>query len=208
MPVPAASRPLAGVVLAGGLSRRMGGGDKPLLVVRGKTLMQRTIERLAPQVGSLLLNANGDPARFAGYGHETRADVLDGHGGPLVGILTALDWAAERGAHWLLTAAADTPLLPADLGERLTAARAAQGARLALATSGGRSHPVFALWPTDLREELRHAVVVEGLRKLGAFAERFAVARVDWPVQPVDPFFNVNTPEDLARLEDILAGVE
>lgn len=210
MPVPAASGPIAGVILAGGLSRRMGGGDKPLLSVHGKTLLERTIERLAPQVGALLLNANGDPARFAGCGHDIdiRADVLDGYGGPLVGILTALDWAAEQGAAWLLTAAADTPLLPADLAQRLTAARAAERARLALATSGGRSHPVFALWPVDVREELRHAVVGEGLRKLGAFADRFAVAHVDWPTRPVDPFFNVNTPEDLARLEDILAGTE
>lgn len=199
---------VAGAVLAGGLSRRMGGGDKPLLAVRGRTLLDRTIARLAPQVGRLLLNANGDPARFAACGLEVRADVLDGHCGPLAGILTGLDWAAEHGAEWLLTAAADTPLLPADLYERLEAARAAQDAVVAMAVSGGRSHPVFALWPVDLRDDLRRALVEEGLRKLGAFAERYPLARAEWPILPCDPFFNVNTPEDVATLEDVLAKVE
>jgi molybdopterin-guanine dinucleotide biosynthesis protein A len=199
---------IAGMVLAGGLSRRMGGGDKPLLAVGGHTLLDRTIARLAPQVDCLLLNANGDPARFAVYGLEVRADVLDGYCGPLAGILTGMDWAAERNAQWLLTAAADTPLLPADLRERLEAARTAANAQIAMAVSGGRSHPVFALWPVALRDDLRRAMVEEGLRKLGAFADRYPLVRVEWPVLPFDPFFNVNTPEDMAALEDILAARE
>lgn len=199
---------VAGAVLAGGLSRRMGGGDKPLLAIGGRTLLDRTITRLAPQVGRLLLNANGDPARFAAHGLEVRADVLDGHCGPLAGILTGLDWAAEHGAGWLLTAAADTPLLPADLYERLEAARAAQDAVVAMAVSGGRNHPVFALWPVALRDDLRRALVDEGLRKLGAFADRYPLVRVEWPILPFDPFFNVNTPEDVVALEAILATAE
>lgn len=196
------------MVLAGGQARRMGGGDKPLLAVGGRTLLDRTIARLAPQVDRLLLNANGDPARFAAFGLEVRADVLDGYCGPLAGILTGMDWAAQRGAHWLLTAAADTPLLPGDLRVRLENARIAADAQIAMAVSGGRSHPVFALWPVALRDDLRRAMVEEGLRKLGAFAERYPLVRVEWPTLPCDPFFNVNTPEDVATLEGILATRE
>lgn len=196
---------IAGAILAGGLSRRMGGGDKALREVGGVPLLTRTIARMAPQVGPLLLNANGDPARFAAFGLEVRADVLGDHAGPLAGILTALEWTAEQGAEWLLTAAADTPLLPSDLGARLAAERLALGARLAVAASGGRMHPVCALWPVDIRFELRHAVTEEELRRLTTFVERFSLARVEWPVEPFDPFLNVNTPGDLDRLGAILA---
>lgn len=197
---------IAGVILAGGLSRRMGGGDKPLVEVLGKTLLERTIERLAPQVGPLLLNANGEPSRFARFGLPVRADVLDGYGGPLVGILTALEWAAEQGAHWLLTAAADTPLFPADLAERLRAAIAAEGAVLGMAASGSHTHPVFGLWPVWLAAELRRAVTEHDVRKVEAFTDHFKVARVEWPLLPHDPFFNVNAPEDVVRLGMILNG--
>lgn len=197
---------IAGVILAGGLSRRMGGGDKPLVTVHGRTLLERTIERLAPQVGPLLLNANGDPARFARFGLPVRADVLEGYGGPLVGILTGLEWAAHQGAQWLLTAAADTPLFPLDLGQRLRAAVAAEGADMGMALSGGHSHPVFALWPVTLAADLRRAVAEHDVRKAHAFTDRFKVARVEWPQVPHDPFFNVNAPEDVVRLGMILDG--
>lgn len=197
---------VAGLILAGGLSRRMGGGDKPLLSVAGRTLLERTVERLRPQVGPLLLNANGDPARFAAFGLEVAADVVDGYGGPLVGVLTGLDWARARGARWVVSAASDTPLFPADLVARLTAAAEAEGADMAMATSGGRNHPVFALWPVALADELRRAVVDDGVRKIEAFTDRFRVARVEWPDRPFDPFFNVNTPEDVVRLAMILDG--
>lgn len=205
--MPMATETTAGVILAGGLARRMGGGDKPLLSVDGRTLLERVVERLAPQVGPLLLNANGDPARFAGFGLPVRADVLDGYGGPLVGILTALEWAADQGARWLLSAAADTPLFPLDLGQRLHAAVAAAGADMGMAVSDGRSHPVFALWPVRLAPALRHAVTRLDMRKVAAFTDQFNVARVEWPHLPHDPFFNVNTPEDVARLGMMLDGI-
>lgn len=195
----------AGLILAGGLSRRMGGGDKPLVAIEGKTLLERTIERLAPQVGPLLLNANGDPARFAAFGLEVAADVVDGYGGPLVGVLTGLEWARAKGADWVVSAAADTPLFPADLASRLVAA-AADKADIAMAQSQGRAHPVFALWPVALADDLRRAVVDEGVRKIEAFTDRYRVAKVEWPHHPYDPFFNVNTPEDVVRLAMILDG--
>lgn len=193
---------IAGVILAGGLSRRMGGGDKPLVAVDGKTLLERTIERLAPQVGAVLLNANGDPARFAAFGLEVAADVVEGYGGPLVGVLTALEWARGRGATHVVSAAADTPLFPEDLVARL----AVEDCDIAMAHSGGRSHPVFALWPVALADDLRRAVVDEGVRKIEAFTDRYRVAKVEWPDRPFDPFFNVNTPEDVVRLAMILDG--
>lgn len=202
----AAPAAIAGVILAGGLSRRMGGGDKPLTSVLGKTLLERTIERMRPQVGPLLLNANGDPARFANFGLPIAADVVDGYGGPLVGILTAMEWARVQGAGWLLSAAADTPLFPMDFGAKLAAAIAAEGADMALATSDGHTHPVFALWPVSMAGALREAITQQDLRKVGAFVARYRAARVDWPVGPYDPFFNVNTPEDVAQLSAILQG--
>ncbi|MBC7906611.1 MAG: molybdenum cofactor guanylyltransferase MobA [Rhodospirillaceae bacterium] len=197
---------ISGVILAGGLARRMGGGDKPLITVDGQTLLERTMERLAPQVGKLLLNANGDPARFAAYGLDIRADVIDGYGGPLVGILTALEWAKDLGVEWVASAAADTPLFPADLVACLLAAVKAEGADMAMAVSGGHSHPVFALWPVRLTAELRRAVVEHDIRKIEAFTDHFKVARVEWAQTPYDPFFNVNAPEDVVRLEMILTG--
>lgn len=205
--MPRTTETVAGVILAGGLARRMGGGDKALLSVHGRTLLEHIVERLAPQVGPLLLNANGDPARFAGFGLPVRADVLEGHGGPLVGILTGLEWAADQGARWLLSAAADTPLFPLDLGRRLHAAVAAEGADMAMAMSGGYNHQIFALWPVRLAPELRHAVTRQDMRKVAAFTSQIKVARVEWPHLPHDPFFNVNTPEDVARLGLILDGI-
>lgn len=197
---------IAGVILAGGLSRRMGGGDKPLIQVGGESLLERVIARLSPQTGAPLLNANGDPLRFRPYGLPVRADVIDGHGGPLVGVLTGLTWAREQGAEWIVTAAADTPLFPTDLVRRLRSARQAGNTDVALAVSDGCDHPVFALWPVRLAEDLRHALVDLDLRKVGAFMDRYRVARVVWPHHPVDPFFNVNSPEDVTRLERMLTS--
>lgn len=206
--VPPPSSNIAGLILAGGLSRRMGGGDKPLISVGGQSLLERVIERLAPQVGPLVLNANGDPTRFADTTLPVVPDVLDGYGGPLVGVLTGLEWLRDHtiGVEWMVSCAADTPLFPADLVERLFRAVTERGADIAVAKTGDQTHPVFALWPLRLAGELRRAVVDEDMRKIDAWTERYKVVHVEWPTRPHDPFFNVNTPEDVVRLGMILDG--
>ncbi len=200
------ARPL-GVILAGGLSRRMGGGDKPLLRLAGETILNRVIARLAPQCDGSILNANGDPARFADSGLPVVADGLPDRPGPLAGILAALDWTAANRLDiaFVVSVAADTPFVPPDLVIRLEAARAAAGATMACAASGGRTHPVDALWPVALRHQLRRYLVEEGLRKVGLFVARQDAALADWPAAPVDPFLNVNEPADLAEAEALLA---
>ena len=199
--------PTLGVLLAGGLARRMGGGDKPLRRLAGRTILERVVERLAPQCDGLIVNANGDPARFADLGLPVVADDVPGFAGPLAGILAALDWSAAHrpGLQWVASAAADSPFLPRDLVARLHAARATAGVPLACAESGGQAHPVNALWPVVLREDLRRALVDEGLRKIDRWTARHGVALATWPTKPVDPFFNANTPEDLAEAERLLA---
>ena len=192
-----------GVVLAGGRAQRMGGGDKPLREIGGHTILARVIGRLESQCECLLLSANGDPLRFAPFGLPVIADGVKQHPGPLAGILAGLDWAATHrpNAQWIVSAPGDCPFLPRDLVARLRQAVSAQGAELAVAASQGRSHPVIGLWKVGLRDALREAVVVEGLRKVRDWTGRYRVATVAWPAEPVDPFFNVNTVEDLAEAE-------
>jgi molybdopterin-guanine dinucleotide biosynthesis protein A len=189
------------VILAGGLARRMGGGDKPMRTIAGRTILDRVIARLAPQCDGLILNANGDPARFAGFGLPVIADSVADFPGPLAGILAALDWTAANrpDAGWILSAAADCPFLPRDLVARLQQARIAEGAELAVAASGGQSHPVIGLWSVRLREDLRHALVVEDIRKIDRWTARYRLATVAWPTEPLDPFFNANTMDDIAE---------
>lgn len=200
---------VAGLILAGGLSRRMGDGDKTLIEVEGKTLLARIIERLHPQVGPLMLNANGDVSRFGPLDVPVLPDVIDGFGGPLVGVLTGLEWAARFApqCRYMISVPSDAPLLPNDLVARLMAERAEHNAELAVAFSAGRVHPVFGLWPIACAKALRSALVDENLRKVDAFMGRYEVARAEWSDDPVDPFFNVNVPEDVARLREVLAGV-
>ena len=199
--------PTLGVLLAGGLARRMGGGDKPMRTIGGRTILARAIERLAPQCAGLILNANGDPHRFAFTGLIVVPDTVPGFAGPLAGILAALDWAAENrpGTEWVVSAAADSPFLPRDFVSRLHAAREAAGTRLACAESGGQPHPVNALWAVGLRDSLRHALVVEDERKIDRWTARHGIALAGWPNVPVDPFFNANTAEDLAEAERLIA---
>lgn len=191
---------VVGVLLAGGRSRRMGGGDKCLAALGGETLLSRAVARARPQVGPLLLNANGDPARFSGYGLPVAADVVEGFHGPLAGVLTGMDWAAEHApaARWIATFATDAPFFPLDLVDRLLAAVEGAAADLACARSAGRTHPVFGLWPVALAGDLRSALVDEGLRKIDAWTARHRLAEVSFPSGPSDPFFNLNSPEDLA----------
>ena len=197
--------PTVGVLLAGGLARRMGGGDKTLRRIAGKPLLVHVIDRLSSQCEALMLNANGEPERFFEFGLPVVADSVEGFAGPLAGVLAGLDWAHHhhKGVPWLLSIATDTPFLPRNLVESLHAARHAAGARLACAASGGRTHPVIGLWPVDIREELRTALVEEGMRKIDAFTARHGCAVAEWPNEPYDPFFNANAPEDLAEAANI-----
>ncbi len=194
---------IPGVLLAGGLARRMGGGDKPMRMIGGRTILARVIARLEPQCDGLILNANGDPARFEAFGLPVIADGVADYPGPLAGLLAALDWMAANRPQvkWILSAAGDCPFLPRDLVARLDQARAAENAELAVAASGEWTHPVIGLWSVRLRNELRRALVDEGLRKIDRWTARYKLATVTWPTTPVDPFFNANTAEDIAEAE-------
>ena len=196
-----------GVVLAGGLARRMGGGDKPLREIGGRTILARVIARLEPQCECLVINANSDPRPFASFGLPVIADGVQDYPGPLAGILAALDWAAANrpDAAWILSAPGDCPFLPRDLVARLSRTLIADNAELAIAASQGQSHPVIGLWNVALRDALRRALVVEGLRKVGQWTARYRLATVTWPAEPLDPFFNANTVDDLAEGERLAA---
>ena len=192
------TKPL-GVILAGGLATRMGGGDKGLLPLGGSTILDHVIARLGPQVAGLALNANGDPARFARLGLPVVADSIAGFAGPLSGVLAGLDWAANQGAEHIVTAAADTPFFPADLVAHLTEAGGATG--LALARTPNGRHPTFGLWPVALRDDLR-AALNDGLRKVVLWTDQHGAGTAHFPDD--NAFFNVNTPDDLAKAEAML----
>jgi molybdenum cofactor guanylyltransferase len=200
------TKPL-GLVLAGGLARRMGGGDKARIRIGSTTILERVLARMKPQCAGLILNANGDPARFADSRLTVVPDSVPDFAGPLAGILAGLDWAAAYRPEIADVASVpgDCPFLPNDLVERLSAARGAAGTPLACARSGDWRHPVVGLWRVELREDLRHALVVEDLHKIEIWTGRHGIAVADWPVAPIDPFFNVNTPEDAAAAERMAA---
>lgn len=191
-----------GIILAGGAARRMGGGDKPLRALGDGTLLSHVIGRIAPQVAGLALSANGDPARFARFGLAVLADADADRPGPLAGILAGMDWAAAAGAEAVVSVAGDTPFLPPDLVPRLLLAG---GGGPALAATAGGRHPTFALWPVRLRDDLR-AALERGERRVAAFADRHGAETALFPDRPFDPFFNVNTPDDLARARAMLGG--
>ena len=194
-----------GVILAGGLASRMGGGDKGLLPLGGATILGHVIDRLSPQVAGLALNANGDPGRFALFGLPVLPDSIGGYAGPLAGVLAGLDWAAEQGADHIVTAAADTPFFPADLVPQLVLAAETQGKPIALARTENGRHPTFGLWPVALADDLREALN-DGVRKVVQWTDRHGTAMADFPSDRFDPFFNVNTPEDLLQAEAHLEG--
>ena len=210
---------VVGVLLAGGQSRRMfadglGQGDKGLLEIAGKPMLAHVIERIAPQVGRMVINANGDPARFSAFGLPFVADTVGGHVGPLAGVLAGMRWAREHGpaAEFILTASTDAPFVPADLVARLAAALQGPGggARIALARSDGHLHPVIGLWPVQLADDLEGALH-DGVRKVLAWTDRHGTLGVDFaPVaigkESVDPFFNANTPDELAEARRLLAS--
>ena len=181
----------------------MGGGDKPRTSIGGVTILARVIERMKPQCTRMILNANGDAGRFADTGLPVIADDVPDFAGPLAGILAGLDWAAMHTPEvaYVASVPGDCPFLPHDLVARLHQARAASGEPLACARSGEWRHPVVGLWPVALRADLRHALTKEDLRKIELWTARHGAALADWPAEPVDPFFNVNTPEDAAAAE-------
>ncbi|MEM1343240.1 MAG: molybdenum cofactor guanylyltransferase MobA [Pseudomonadota bacterium] len=194
---------LAGVILAGGLARRMGGGDKTLLTVHGRPLLAHVIERLAPQVACLALNANGDPGRFAHFGLPVIADTFTGYAGPLAGVLTGLRWAETQGCTHIISAAGDTPFFPHDLAARLVTAAQERTLPLACAATteaerGLSEHPTFGLWPVALADDLEQSLA-GGLRKVILWTSRHGCARALFDDAGPYPFFNVNTPDDLAE---------
>ena len=195
---------IAGLLLAGGGARRMGGGDKCLRPLGGRPLLAHVIERLAGQVGQLVLNANGDGARFANFGLPVVADSLPGMAGPLAGILTGMEWlrANHSDVTMMVSVPTDGPFLPLDLVPRLAAAKSP--ARIACARSGGRAHPPISLWDVDLADDLRRAMADEEMRKIDLWTARYSLVHVDWAVDPRDPFFNANRPADLLQAEALL----
>ncbi len=197
---------IAGIILAGGQARRMGGGDKALLEVAGQPLLAWVYDRLRPQVAEVALNANGDPSRFAAFDLPVVPDTVEGFVGPLGGVLAGMRWAAARGHTHIVTAAADTPFFPDDLVERLLAAKGIMPISMATTDDPERGlseHPTFALWPVDLADDLEHALTTSTMRKVIVWTSRHGCARAVFPGDY--PFFNVNTPEDLAEAER-LAG--
>jgi molybdopterin-guanine dinucleotide biosynthesis protein A len=203
---------IVGVVLAGGLSRRMGGGDKGLLPLAGRSMIGEVIARLKPQVSRIVINANGDPVRFAELGLPVAADTIDGFVGPLAGVLAGMRWTAAHApdATHIVSVSSDAPLLPPDLVERLTKAVTGGQGRIAMARSAGELHPVVGLWPVALADDLDTALR-SGLRKVLHWTDRHGSAAVDFPFvsmvgRQVDPFFNANTPEELAELRQLLAS--
>jgi molybdopterin-guanine dinucleotide biosynthesis protein A len=199
---------VAGVLLAGGQSRRMGGGDKCLRMLGTRTILDHILERVRPQVSSLVLNANGDPARFDGFKLPVAQDSVEGFAGPLAGVLAGLDWAAEHApdCEWLASFATDAPFQPPDLVERLLEAVQSEGADLACAASEGRHHPVFGLWPLRLREDLRAAMIEEDIRKVDLWTARHRLAVAAFDVAEIDPFFNANRPGDLETATLLLSA--
>ena len=183
-----------------------GKNDKALLQLGGKPILGHVIERLRAQVGAIVINANGDPARFAEFGLPVAADPVDGFAGPLAGVLAGLDWAAENApdAKWVVSIACDTPFFPDDMVARMRASVEAERADMACAASGGRHHPVFGLWPVSLRGDLRTALVDEEIRKVDRWTARYKLAVTEFPSEPFDPFFNANRPEDLEEAERLM----
>lgn len=205
---------VAGILLAGGQSRRMGGGDKGLLELAGKSMLQRVIERMHPQVKALAINANGDPARFAAFGLPVFADTVGEQPGPLAGVLAGMRWAGEHvpEARWIATVSTDAPFLPADLVARLKAAVQAQPGAIAIARSAGNLHPVIGLWPINLADDLEEALG-DGIRKVLRWTDRHGTVAVDFDFselsgRSIDPFFNANTPAELDEARALLTARE
>ena len=204
---------LPGVILAGGLSRRMGGGDKGLINLGNKTILERVIDKIEPQVSALAININGDHSRFPKYPYSLIADSIGGFAGPLAGVLAGMDWAFKNNYQAIITLAADTPFLPEDLVKRLADFAERENNHITMAsardpiTGEVRAHPTFGLWNVNLREDLRKELL-GGTRKIIRWAERHALGYVEFKIEKPgeDPFFNINTPQDLIHAKDKLSN--
>ena len=197
--MPKKSKRITGVVLAGGRARRMGGGDKCLLLLNSQPLLKFVIDRAKPQVDQLVLNVNGEPSRFNDFGFPLVSDSVPGFAGPLAGVLAGLDWSAKHTpeSQWVVTFASDTPFFPFNMVERFLDVVSEQEFGLACASSNHRPHPVFGIWPVKLREELRYALVHENIRRIDEWTTRYTLSEVSFDGSGIDPFFNINKPEDL-----------
>ncbi|VAV92790.1 Molybdenum cofactor guanylyltransferase [hydrothermal vent metagenome] len=201
------------VILAGGLARRMGNIDKAFVELDSKPMLTHVIDRIAPQNPSIIINANGDPARFANWQLPVIADTIDGFPGPLAGVLAAMEWAKEHRPEkqwpekqWIVSIPVDTPFTPDDLVARFAAAIKENQADLACAKTNGRAHPVVGMWPVALADNLRQAMTHENIRKVDLWTARFKLVQVEFETEPVDPFFNINRPQDIEKAEQILQG--
>ena len=210
-----AKNAVAGVVLAGGLARRMGGGDKTLKDVGGRPILAMVIARITPQVAGLAINANGDPKRFAAFGLPVIADTIAGFAGPLAGVLAGMHWAKTNhpDRRYLASVAGDTPFFPADLVARLAEGCGDTDDTIALAASADGIHPVFGLWPLALVDDLEDFLTKGDDRKILAFTDRYVRLNVPFDHieladgEPLDPFFNINAPEDVERAEAIVQAL-
>lgn len=209
VPDPISQNRICGVILAGGQATRMGGGDKCLKQINGRTLLDMAISRASGQTGALVINANGDAARFDAYGLPVVADTVPGYAGPLAGVLAGMQWARANApdCSHILSIAGDTPFFPVTLAADLAAPLNEKTADIAIAASGGWAHPVFGLWPVALADALRTALAEEGLRKIRLFLDRYKWVEVPYPDAPFDPFFNINTPDDIKQAERLARDV-
>jgi len=204
-------RSVAGVILAGGQSSRMGGGDKCLLPLGDRVMLDHVLARFQPQVSALALNANGDAARFARFGLPVISDSFSGFQGPLAGVLAGLDWAASAGFDHIVTVSADTPFFPCDLVAQLQLQAETSGAPIVLAATNGEPrrkhrHPTFGLWPVDLRDDLREALH-RGIRKVVAWSDTHGASEAVFPATGgIEPFFNINTPDDMGAAQKMIKG--
>jgi molybdenum cofactor guanylyltransferase len=196
---------ILGAIIAGGQSTRMGGREKSLLPLGGATLIERTLSRLRFQVTELVINANGDATRFADFNVTVIADELQDVGSPLAGLHAALSYGAQRDFEAVVTVPSDAPFLPLDLVARLHEAGEETGA--AIASSGGHDHFLTGIWTTKLAEPLGRLIKQENLLRVQDFAAQCKAEKVVWAALPHDPFFNINTPDDLAEAEMIAGGI-
>lgn len=193
------NKKVTGVVLAGGRARRMGGGDKCLLLLKSQPILKYVINRAKPQVEQLVLNVNGEPSRFNDFGLPLVSDSVPDFAGPLAGVLAGLDWSVKHTpeSQWVVTFASDTPFFPVNLVNRFLKVVEEQSFSLACASSNHRSHPVFGIWPVKLRDELRYALIHENIRRIDEWTGRYTLSEVNFDGNGIDPFFNINKPEDL-----------